>query len=247
MENKTGIVSISFRKHSAEEILIAAKEACLDSIEWGGDVHAPHGDTDRAKEIKALSDAYGIKIAEYGSYYIIGKSEPALFSKVLATAEALDVRIIRVWPGQNKASESYTSEEYEAAVADAKRICKMAKDYTVALECHPNSLTDEYHTAKQFILDVDEPNLKTFWQPNQHRPVEYNLDAISALLPYIVSVHVFSWVRKTRLPLHSLEDDWLKYIALLSKKPINYMLEFMHDDNIGTLNPTAKTLKKWLK
>lgn len=247
MANKTGIVSISFRKHTPEQILAAAKNAGLETVEWGGDVHVPHGELEAAEKVRTLTDSYGMEIAEYGSYYAIGKSEPELFERVLESARALGVKVIRVWAHQGKSSDSFTAEEYEACVADAKRICAMAGDVTVALECHPNTLTDEYHTALQFIRDVGCDNLKSFWQPNQHRPLEYNLDSIRALLPYIVSVHVYSWKRKTRLPLAALESDWAQYVELLSAKDLNYMLEFMHDDSIETLAETAATLKKWLK
>ena len=123
----------------------------------------------------------------------------------------------------------------------------MAPDMTIALECHPRSLTEEYHTALKLLRDVDMPNLKMLWQPNQHRPLEYNLDAIKALLPYIVGVHVFSWKRKQRLPLEEGEAQWREYISLLSEKELYYMLEFMHDDNIETLSHTAGVLKNWLK
>lgn len=246
MANKTGIVSISFRKHTPEEIVIAASEAGLDAIEWGGDVHVPHGDETEANVVRELTEAFGMKVAEYGSYYAIGKSDPELFTKVLDSARRLETKIIRVWAHQGKASDSFTEEEYQACVADAKRICAEAKDLTVALECHPNTLTDEYHTALKFIRDVGCDNLGSFWQPNQYRPLDYNLDSIRALLPYIVSVHVYSWKRKTRLPLAALESEWEEYIKLLSAKDLNYMLEFMHDDNIETLKETAATLKKWL-
>lgn len=246
MANKTGIVSISFRDHSPEQILIAASEAGLDAVEWGGDVHVPHGDLETARLVRELSAAFDTEIAEYGSYYAIGKSDPSLFEDILNTARDLGTNVIRVWAHQGKASDSFDEEEYQACVADAKRICAMAGDITVALECHPNTLTDEYHTELKFIRDVGCDNLKTFWQPNQHRPVDYNLDSIRALLPYIVSVHVYSWRRKERLPLAALESDWLQYVELLSAKDLNYMLEFMHDGNIETLKETAATLKKWL-
>lgn len=246
MANKTGIVSISFRDRSPEQILIAASEAGLDAVEWGGDVHVPHGDLEAARLVRELSAAFDTEIAEYGSYYAIGKSDPSLFEDILNTARDLGTNVIRVWAHQGKPSDSFSEEEYQACVADAKRICAMAGDITVALECHPNTLTDEYHTELKFIRDVGCDNLKTFWQPNQHRPVDYNLDSIRALLPYIVSVHVYSWKRKERLPLAALESDWLQYIELLSAKHLNYMLEFMHDGNIETLKETAATLKKWL-
>ena len=246
--NKTGIVSISFRKYTKEEIVRAAKEAGLDSVEWGGDVHVPHGDIEEAKKTVEITHGGGLEVAEYGSYYIIGQSDEALFDAVLSSTDTLGTKMIRVWPGMNKSSDTFTAEEYEKYVADAKRICALAKkrDITVALECHPNSLTDEYHTALKFLSDVGCENLKMMWQPNQHRPLEYNLDSIKALIPYIVAVHVFSWERKTRLPLSAGEKNWLEYIKLLSEKELGYMLEFMHDDNIETLKETAQTLKRWL-
>lgn len=246
--NKTGIVSISFRKYTKEEIADAAKASGLDSIEWGGDVHTPHGNIEEAKKTVDITHGCGLEIAEYGSYYVIGQSDPSLFSDVLASAKTLGTSIIRVWPGMNKSSDTFTTEEYESFVADAKRISAMAKEkgVTIALECHPNSLTDEYHTALRFLTDVGADNLKMMWQPNQHRPLDYNLDSIRALLPYIVAVHVFSWERKTRLPLDAKASDWKKYIELLRQKELNYMLEFMHDDRIETLPETAKILKSWL-
>ena len=74
MPNKVGLVSISFRKHSPDRILQAAAKADLQLIEWGGDVHVPHGDLQTADEIVARSAQYNMGIAEYGSYYVIGKS-----------------------------------------------------------------------------------------------------------------------------------------------------------------------------
>ena len=247
--NKTGIVSISFRKHTKEEIAAFAKDAGLHSVEWGGDVHVPHGDISEAEKAVKITHGAGLEIAEYGSYYIIGQSDEELFDSVLNSADTLGTKTIRVWPGMNKPSDTFTTEEYEKYVLDAKRICSLAekRGITVALECHPASLTDEYHTSLKFLSDVGYSNLKMMWQPNQHRPLEYNLDSIKALLPHIVAVHVFSWERKTRLPLSAKESDWKKYIELLSKKDLNYMLEFMHDDKIETLKETANTLEKWLK
>lgn len=44
-----GLVSISFRNRTAEEIIEAVKNAGLNAIEWGGDVHVPHGNVSRAR------------------------------------------------------------------------------------------------------------------------------------------------------------------------------------------------------
>jgi len=133
-------------------------------------------------------------------------------------------------------------------VADARRICDMAPDMTVCLECHKNSVTDEYHTALRFLKDVARTNLKMFWQPHQYRDLRYNLDALKALAPYVESVHVFSWDREKKFPLAGMEGDWLQYLDVLKNAGVeNYMLEFMHDGSIESLYETAKTLGNWLK
>ena len=72
---KCGLVSISFRKYSPEDILKAMREADLEYIEWGGDVHAPHGNIEECEKIRALTEKYGIKIAGF-----MVKSEEVSFS-----------------------------------------------------------------------------------------------------------------------------------------------------------------------
>ena len=47
----TGLVSISFRGHTPEEILTAMAQAGLGCIEWGSDVHAPCGDVENIEKI----------------------------------------------------------------------------------------------------------------------------------------------------------------------------------------------------
>ena len=113
--NKTGIVSISFRKYTKEEIVSYVSAAGLDSIEWGGDVHTPHGDVAEAKKTVEITHGCGLEVAEYGSYYVIGQSEESLFGEVLASAEVLGTKMIRVWPGMNKSSDTFTTEEYRKA------------------------------------------------------------------------------------------------------------------------------------
>ena len=246
MTYHTGLVSISFRKQSVEELICAAKELGITAIEWGSDVHVPAGDTERAAQVKALCENAGIVMPEYGSYYHLGL-DPENFDGVLACARALGTTRIRVWGGK-KPSDTLQTADYEALVTDARRICDMAPDMRICLECHKNSVTDEYHTALRFLKDVDRPNLKMFWQPHQYRDLSYNLDALKALLPYVESVHVFSWDRERMFPLDGMEGDWLQYLKLLKEAGVeSYMLEFMHDHKFESLPQTAKTLKTWLE
>ena len=254
MTNQAGLVSVSFRKNTVEEVVAAVKAAGLTAIEWGGDIHVPHGDLSAARKAADLCREAGITISEYGSYYIIGKSEPGEFDKVVASAKALGTDLIRVWPGQMLKTAQLTQEGYAAMVADAKRICDAAPAFRIALECHPMSLTEEYPMALKFLSDVDRENLKMFWQPCQYHDLSYNLSAIDALLPHVQSVHVFNWTANrdnpmpNRFPLAQGEQNWKLYLEKLTKKDgLNYMLEFMPDDSMDTLSREAATLKGWLE
>ena len=67
-----GVVSVSFRDKSEEEILSAARAAGLSFIEWGSDVHAPCNDIEKLKRISELQGAYGISCSSYGTYFRLG-------------------------------------------------------------------------------------------------------------------------------------------------------------------------------
>ena len=121
MSNLKGLVSISFRSKSVEEIAVAAKNAGVEAIEWGGDVHVPHGDLQAAKHAAEISKKYGLQCVHYGSYYKMGYSDPELFSDVLESAKILGVPIIRVWAGLGIHPDSLPREDYDRIVADAKR------------------------------------------------------------------------------------------------------------------------------
>jgi len=68
-----GLVSVTFRQLTVEEIGELATECGLQAVEWGGDVHVPPGDFAAAR--RALDT--GLKVAAYGSYYRAGVSDRA--------------------------------------------------------------------------------------------------------------------------------------------------------------------------
>lgn len=59
---KPGLVSITFRQFGVEKIIELVKTAQLKYIEWGGDIHAPHGDVDRAKQVGELKCSRSVKV-----------------------------------------------------------------------------------------------------------------------------------------------------------------------------------------
>ncbi|MCK5739573.1 TIM barrel protein [bacterium] len=251
-----GLVSISFRKLTPAEIVKLVAKSGLKCIEWGGDVHVPHGDTAIAREVAGKTTNAGLAVSSYGSYYQVAASEAdgLSFEKVLDSAKALNAPIIRVWAGNRGSAEA--DKDYRKYVVDeSARIAELAQaaDIKVAYEYHGNTLTDTNASAQALLKAVDHPNMLTYWQPPNKRSVEYCLEGLQALLPQVIGLHIFSWLfnenDRSLLPLADGADWWEKYLTAAAKIPgeIPAMLEFVKGDEPEQFLEDAETLKKWLK
>ena len=103
-----GLVSITFRKLNPREIVDLMTRTNLVGIEWGGDVHVPHGEIDVAREVAQMTRDAGLLVAAYGSYYRVGVSEAdgLAFERVLESAMALGAPTVRVWAGNRGSADA---------------------------------------------------------------------------------------------------------------------------------------------
>ena len=241
-----GLVSISFRKNTVEEILDACRKAGLSAIEWGGDVHVPIGDIDNAVRVKQLTEAAGLTVAAYGSYYKLGdeSNTEEKMHAVAKTAKALGAPFIRIWGGKTS-SDRISKADRAALVAETQKFADVAKEYgmRICFECHRDTITDEYHNTLAFLSEIDRENVGSLWQPLQNRTESYNLDAVKVHAPFVRHVHVFHWDSDGRFPLAEGHDIWCKYLEAFVGTDTALMLEFMHDDKIETLPETADALR----
>ena len=199
---KTGLVSITFRRFSPGEIIALTQRANLDGIEWGGDVHVPHGDLQAARQVLAETRKANLQVACYGSYYRAGVSENDGLSwvQVLATAKTLAAPMIRVWAG-NRGTQESDAAYRQTVIDDLGRICELAarENIAVALEFHGGTLTDSGENALQVLAGVQQPNLGCLWQPRVGQAVETRLNDLEWVAPYLSNVHVFQWDEKARV------------------------------------------------
>ena len=84
--HKLGLVSISFRSLTPDQIIAATKEAGLSCIEWGSDVHAPCNDIPRLQTIAAATKDAGLECCSYGTYFYLGKHDPEEIRDYIAAA-----------------------------------------------------------------------------------------------------------------------------------------------------------------
>jgi len=255
---KPGLTSVTFRKLAAAEVARLAYRASLQAIEWGGDVHVPHGDIAAARAARTFTTDRGLVVSSYGSYYRIGESQERglSFDAVLDTALELETEMIRVWAGSLN-SEELALDDWPAYVADAQRICEAAAvaGVTIALEWHGNTLTNTLQSTLRFLRDVGRANLATYWQPRTGDPMEKNVAELEQVLPYLANVHVFQWTRgadgKTlHHPLAEGKDEWTAYLKAAGSadnmEERYALLEFVKADDPEQMFADADTLSELL-
>ncbi len=246
---QTGLVSVTFRKLPAPEIVSLVKQAGLDGLEWGGDVHVPPGDLANAKSVRQQTLEAGLQVAAYGSYYRLGTGQLP-FESVLETAVALGAPTIRVWAG-TVGSRAADSALWREVVRDGQGVADQAQavGLSISLEFHPDTLTDTPQSTVWLLKEIDRPNVFSYWQPPLDGTREANAQGLAEILPWLGNVHVFHWFPKyERHPLADGAGDWETYLRLIrtSIRERFLMLEFVTGDVESAFLQDAQVLRGWL-
>ena len=252
-----GLVSITFRKLNSREIVDLITRTNLVGIEWGGDVHVPHGEIALARDVAQMTRDAGLLVAAYGSYYRVGVSEAdgLAFVRVLETAMALGAPTVRVWAGNRGSADA--DEDYRAAVIDdARRIAVLAHTagITVSFEYHRNTLTDTNVSARRLLEEVGHPNVRTYWQPPVAMSPAKCLEGLDAVSGYLSNAHVFQWIATSptaaadRRPLAEGVEVWRQYLERIAATDRDHfaMIEFVRDDAPEQFLADAHVLSGWL-
>lgn len=247
----SGLVSITFRKLAPQDIVRLVRQTGLEGIEWGGDVHVPHGDLEQARTVRRMTEVAGLTVSAYGSYYRVGHGEHLPFESVLETAVELGAPVVRVWAGK-QGSDTADAAYRARVVQDSQRIAGLAADagLIVAYEFHANTLTDTNVSAKTVLEVVAHPNIASYWQPPRGAALEYNLTGLDAVMPWLLHVHVFNWHLTTgeRLALADGGRVWARYLKKVASTERDHfaMIEFVKNDAVESFMEDAATLKQWL-
>ncbi len=246
----TGLVSVTFRQLKPIEIIRLVKKAGLDGIEWGGDIHVPHGDIHTAIETFKMTEDEGLHIAAYGSYYQVGcQTDKESFEAILGTAVALHAPTIRVWAG-NLASNVTNKATRESIIADTVRIADIAAKagVTISFEYHPDTLTDTSESACRLMNEVSRHNIRSYWQINTDDDQDSRVASLYNIIPWLSNVHVSCVRNNANVELIHGSDEWMGYINVLQKLEDERfcMIEFVKDHNPDQFLRDADVLKGFL-
>ena len=246
MNSEISFTSVTFRPNTTEEVIQIAIKNNIRRIEWGGDIHVPAGDIEKAREVKCMMDDNNLLALSYGSYFKLLTGMD--FKQHAESACTIGARTIRIWAGDYSLRKRvFNREELKNAALELKEVCRIAEDYdlSVSLEKHRYTLTEYPIVAAELLDMADMCNLYCYWQPNPELSVEDNLRAIRILKPYISNVHVFSWQKdNTIMPLSYGESSWEKYIEELGNR--TYIIEFVRTNSPVQFEEDLQTLRKWI-
>jgi 3-dehydroshikimate dehydratase len=232
---RPGLCSVTLRALPLTEVAKVAAHAGLEAIEWGGDVHVPPGDEAAARAAREATEAAGLEVAAYGSYWR-GEGD---FAAVLASARALGAPRIRIWAGTQGSDEAGEGERARVAAA-ARRAA--AGGIAVAFEFHGGTLTDDAASARAL---ADAAGVRLYWQPPEGLPDEQALAGLRLLGDRVAALHVFSWwPGNERRRLAEREALWRRALAHFARG--DALLEFVPGDDPALVAEEARTLRGWL-
>ena len=242
-----GLVSVSFRKHTPEEIVAEAKKCGLSYIEWGSDIHAPCNDLDKLKNIKKLCDENGIICSSYGTYFKIGVTPKDEIYNYINAAKILGTNILRLWCGTKKSAD-YTPDEKAELFRECRALAEVAEAENVffCMECHSGTYTEILDGAVELMEKVNSKNFRMYWQPNQFKSDEENFKYAEIIAKFTEIIHVFNWTADQWLPLSGGIEIWKKYLSFFNGTQ-KLLLEFMPDNRIESLQVETLALREIAK
>lgn len=239
-----GLTSVTFRKLSADEIILLAYRAGCEVIEWGGDIHVTN--KAQALDVRRKCRDKGIGINSYGSYFRIGQGEPNEFEFLCEITKTLGAKVIRVWLG-DKGSSNTDREQFENLAARVETLADTAKKFglIIAFEFHKGTYNDTCESSLRFLRKVGRDNVKTYWQPFF---AGRDIKNLKGVIENTAIVHMFNWSRLgARYSLERGEKKIKEFLSILKANEYtgDIILEFVKGDNPKNFLNDFSYLKQW--
>jgi|TARA_B110000467_G_scaffold164509_1_gene194048 3-dehydroshikimate dehydratase len=255
---KPGLVSISFRELSLEEIVELVAETGLTGVEWGGDVHVPHGDLVTAERTRLLTRDAGLQVSAYGSYYRFDEcyenvnDEGPEFGAVLDSAEVMGAPSIRVWAGRQNSAD-VSDGDRGRVIEQARKMGEEAakRNIRIDFEFHDHSLTDTNEATGRLLDEIGHSNVGTFWQTKLLVGHAYRLEGLKALVDRVTNIHCNFFGEDEWPNAHLISDgkqDWADYFSVLTQSGLERWITIEHVKNnaVESFRRDAETLKQWI-
>lgn len=241
----SGLCSVTFRQNTMGEVVSLAVQAGLRGIEWGGDVHVPHGDLSRAAEARKQCNDAGLVISSYGSYCeLIEEADPGC---LLDTTAELGAPVIRVWAG-SQGSVQASDDDRKRIIERTRQLAEAAaaRQIEVAFELHQHTLTDTAESTCSLLEAVARTNVRTYYQQTLGFSDARNLEIFDRLSANLSHLHISYYRSDQQTSLSEGEKLWPRVFAAVDQEDRYALLEFVRDANPQQLMSDAAVLNRWL-
>ena len=233
---KFSIFTVGAPEYTPKELLIKLKEYGYDGVEWRvtepskaeKGAKADYWENnlctideatieEKADELKAMCDSYGVEICALGTYMRCNEYEKA--ESALRAAVKLGCKKIRVSPYTYNGEENY-NDLFNKAVKDYGVMEELAKKYGVKvnLEMHMNTITASASAAYRLVSHFDSRYIGVVYDVGNmvHEGFENYKAGLEILGDYLDHVHIKSSAWKEK---ETLEDGTVKWAV--ENMPLN--------------------------
>lgn len=235
---KLGLCTIAFQEKPLEEVIDIAAEYGFDGIEvWGKPPHTP-ADYEKSyiHNIRDMARQKNLEISAYGSYVDpLMHLHQQYFEEAFNIAYELGTDLIRIWTGGGP-SKSILPADKRLILFRLVALSQWAnfRNIKMGMEMHNNQLTDTVDSILEIIENINQPSLKSYYQPLSRYDADEPIAAIQRLAPHIVNVHAQNFDENGKAC--AIADgvvDYSKIIEILHETGYEGYIhvEFLHGDN----------------
>jgi len=156
---------------------------------------------------------------------------------------------LSVWAVKRGSAQS-DNNYWSIVVDDSQKIADAAakEHIQVAFEFHENTLTDTNDSCLKLLNDIDNNNIKTYWQPPHTMGIKERKKGLRMLLPRLSNIHVFHCMNGSRLALEDGADEWKEYMEIIKSVEGSRfaMVEFVRDNSPQQFINDANCLKRMI-
>ena len=235
---KLGLCTIAFQEKPLEEVIDIAADYGFDGIEvWGKPPHMPtEYDETHVKNIRDMAQRKGLAISAFGSYVDpLMHLHQQYFEEAFIIARTLGTHLIRIWSGGGP-SKSIAPADKRLILFRMVSLAQWAnfRSIKMGLEMHNNHLTDNVDSILEIIESINQPSLKTYYQPLSRFDADEPHTAAQRLAPHVVNVHAQNFDENGKAC--AIADGVVDYNRVVeSLKSVDYdgylHVEFVHGEN----------------
>jgi sugar phosphate isomerase/epimerase len=254
---RAALASAALPGEPPETVLQTALGAGFKGVEWFADGFLELGDKEAAGGLMMQTLRAGLCSVSYASSFRFGIHDHGSFIKVLDTAAALHVPLVRVWTGPPGVGTGSVDAEGRADREFADEILRLADKagelgISLCLGFAKGSMLHSYDSAVRLFSSLDHPFVKLVWELLAGSSFDTAREAFSSLsgrIGLVLARSTSDQAGREGLAAHA--EDWLEYLDAYDEQGgspdmvRHVLVQSIRDGNTTMLAEDAACIADW--